>query len=156
MIEHWTGKCVKSGILQPTVVSKKQCLKLGFNYYAFDTSGHSFLLTYSILVLVEEFVLLKYIYSFKQYTLGQKKEYMNKPCYAQIDFKNFDKRIRYVFPCITMVTLFASCLSLIWDLMLIITSVYYHTIFEKVLGNLLAILNWYLVYPVLFKKLDML
>ena len=46
--------------------------------------------------------------------------------------------------------LFLCLLMLVWDVMIICTSLYFHTFLEKVLGTLCGVGSWYLLYRVVY------
>jgi len=43
-------------------------------------------------------------------------------------------------------------LMLVWDVMIICTSLYFHTFLEKVLGTMCGVWAWYFLYRVLYPK----
>ncbi|KAK7075220.1 hypothetical protein SK128_020059 [Halocaridina rubra] len=51
-IEAYTGACLLKKIR--TDLPKRECLKRKYEYISFDISGHSYLLTYCVLILMEE------------------------------------------------------------------------------------------------------
>ncbi|XP_054994508.1 acyl-coenzyme A diphosphatase FITM2 [Sorex araneus] len=61
-VEHVTGSCYQSPALEQVRKEhgdKPQCLRAGGHWHGFDISGHSFLLTFCTLMIVEEMAVLQ-------------------------------------------------------------------------------------------------
>ncbi|XP_016404488.1 fat storage-inducing transmembrane protein 2-like isoform X2 [Sinocyclocheilus rhinocerous] len=120
-IEDITGSCYESDTMQVIhgdITTKAACKKAGFIWDGFDISGHSFILTYSSLVIVEEMVPMLHI-------------------------PQSDRNIR--LDCLYIAL---NAIVAIWIWMFGCTSVYFHDIVDKVIGTLCGILVWYVTYVV--------
>uniref|UniRef100_A0A8D8YND6 FIT family protein CG10671 n=1 Tax=Cacopsylla melanoneura TaxID=428564 RepID=A0A8D8YND6_9HEMI len=138
---------------------RAKCLDAGSRWSGFDISGHSFLLIYSVLIMIEE---SKPIQGWPriQIDLDSEKharslnEKSEKRFFQHLSLdeikrteKNFTSYRRYV--CFNFIGV--CVLSLIWDLMILTTAMYYHTMLEKFVSGLIAIFTWYVTYRVWFK-----
>ncbi|XP_026097703.1 acyl-coenzyme A diphosphatase FITM2 [Carassius auratus] len=120
-IEDITGSCYASDTMQVIhgeITTKAACRKAGFIWDGFDISGHSFILTYSSLVIVEEMVPMLHIPQ---------------------SHRNI---------CLDCLYIALNAIVAIWIWMFGCTSVYFHDIIDKVIGTLCGILGWYLTYVV--------
>lgn len=97
-------------------LTRQSCYQAGFRWTGLDISGHCFLLTFSSLVITEE--------------LGN--------IHRQF-------RVRESLLC-SATTGLLQVLVLVWEGMMLATSLYFHTEIEKVLGVLCAILPWAVLY----------
>ena len=121
-IEELTGFCEG----EETLISKRSCYQEGFYWDGFDISGHSFLSIYSALVIKEEL---------------QAKLYWP----SRFQHRNI---ARLVTPLVEVFSFFAGLLLILWEFMLVFTTIYFHTVYQKVLGALIAIFTWYITYRV--------
>ncbi|XP_043080192.1 acyl-coenzyme A diphosphatase FITM2 isoform X1 [Puntigrus tetrazona] len=120
-IEDVTGFCYESNSLQVIrgdITTKAACRQAGFIWDGFDISGHSFILAYSSLVIVEEMVPMLHI-------------------------PQSDRNI-----CLNCLYIALNAIVVIWIWMFGCTSVYFHDIIDKVIGTLCGILGWYVTYVV--------
>ncbi|XP_018430052.1 PREDICTED: fat storage-inducing transmembrane protein 2 [Nanorana parkeri] len=126
-IENATGSChVSETQLQNTTEhgDKRACIKSGGLWVGFDISGHSFLLPYCVLMILEEAAILR------------------------------DERIKRhrMKPLIHALVVSLGVLGLIWALMFFCTSIYFHTPLQKVFGTFFGILSWYITYRLWYLK----
>lgn len=134
-IEEKTGSCEG----EETLISKRSCRQEGFHWNGVDISGHCFLLIYSALVISEEL---------------QPKLYWSSriPAFEQTgpeDINGFQhNNIALVTPFVEVLSFFAGLLSILWEFMLVFTTVYFHTVYQKVLGAFIALFTWYITYRV--------
>ncbi|XP_001369747.1 acyl-coenzyme A diphosphatase FITM2 [Monodelphis domestica] len=127
-IEHYTGNCYKSSALesiQKEFNSKEECRKGGGFWQGFDISGHSFLLTYCVLSIVEEMAVLQ-------------------------DVK-MDRNHNMHFA-LTSLVVALGCLTYIWVWMFLCTSVYFHDLSQKVFGTLFGLVGWHGTYGFWYRK----
>ncbi|KAK9954216.1 hypothetical protein ABG768_016310 [Culter alburnus] len=120
-IEDITGSCYESDnmqVIHGDITTKTACKKAGFIWDGFDISGHSFILAYSSLVIVEEMVPMLHI-----------TDVYRKP---PLDF----------------LYIALNAIVVIWIWMFGCTSVYFHDLIDKILGTLCGILGWYMTYVV--------
>jgi hypothetical protein len=104
----------------PNITDMAECQQQEFTWEGFDISGHTFLLMFSILVLCEE--------------LSDVSEYTNRDCYF------------WQVSIISILSFFVFALKVIWGIMLIVTSLFYHVFWHKIVGALFALSGWFLVY----------
>ncbi|KAJ9598677.1 hypothetical protein L9F63_010626 [Diploptera punctata] len=139
---------------------RKLCLKNKFYWHGFDISGHSFLLIYSCLILMEE---ANAIIGWKNIgDLIKNKEYSRRfqsisNCYCsslgltQEEFSKLKKSYEKLTPFITLTFILMVLLIVLWNFMLINTLMYFHTIMEKLIGGSIAILTWFITYHHLYR-----
>ncbi|MBN3306174.1 acyl-coenzyme A diphosphatase FITM2 [Amia ocellicauda] len=130
-IEDLTGACYNpeaKDVILEEFQSKLDCKKGGHQWQGFDISGHSFLLSYSSLLIVEEMAAM----------VNLKKDGL----YFQT-YKN-------VVLCVLYFAL--QVIIAIWGWMFICTSVYFHNIEHKLLGTACGLLVWYLTYRLWYQK----
>ena len=99
--------------------TKTSCYKAGYQWTGLDISGHCFLLSFSSLVIAEEL--------------------------ADIHSRF---RVRDNLLC-SLAKGLLKVLVMVWEGMMLATSLFFHTEIEKVLGVLCALLPWTLLYKLL-------
>ncbi|KAM5135456.1 acyl-coenzyme A diphosphatase FITM2 isoform 2-T2 [Mantella aurantiaca] len=120
-IENATGNCYVSEMQlenKTDHADKKVCIKSGGFWIGFDISGHSFLLPYCVLMILEEAAILR-----------------------DEKFKKHGMK-----PLIHAMVVSLGLLILIWTLMFLCTSIYFHTPCQKLFGTFFGILAWYITY----------
>ena len=132
-IEELTGQCEG----EETLYSKESCHFQGFHWDGFDISGHTFLLTYSALVISEEIQVKRWWSAEQRNTRGT---------------TWFDRRHALISPLVKLLFICISLLLILWEFMLVCTTVYFHTVGQKVLGALAALCTWYVTYRVWYEK----
>ena len=135
-IEELTGFCEG----EEKLISKRSCYQEGFYWNGFDISEHCFLLTYSALVISEELQPKLHWPSRTSAVVQTNPENING-----FQHKNI---ARLVTPFVDVFSLFAGLLSILWEFMLVFTTIYFHTVHQKVLGAGIAIFTWYITYRV--------
>ncbi|XP_004687457.1 PREDICTED: fat storage-inducing transmembrane protein 2 [Condylura cristata] len=127
-IEHYTGSCYQSPALERVRKehqNKQQCLGAGGFWYGFDISGHSFLLTFCALMIVEEMAVLQEV---------------------KTDQGHF------LHAAITTLVVALGFLTFIWLWMFLCTAVYFHDLYQKAFGTLFGLLSWYGTYRCWYLK----
>lgn len=76
--------------------------------------------------------------------------------FSEDEVQTLGKKYSIILPLVVVSTVASFCLSLLWDLMLVITTLYYHTFIEKFIGTLLAVGMWYLQYHIYFLSYNVL
>lgn len=131
-LEDITGSCTNTAM-----TSKRPCLRDGHNWLGFDISGHSFLLVHCLLFLNEEAqVILSLSKSLDQLERTER----SAPSPTLATTYRFQLRI------ITIALLF---FTLLWEFMLFITALYFHTSVQKIVGMIIAMGGWVVVYKLL-------
>ncbi|CAH1367368.1 unnamed protein product [Tenebrio molitor] len=163
MIEATFGRCAHRQFS-----TKGSCLQAGHVWNGFDVSGHTFILIYGSLFLIEETRCMENWDSIKEHLRLENHHRLTKdPAQnmnplrhltddemreLQFNYKKYTPYIRGLFVAITI-------FQIMWDVMLVCTMLYYHVMIEKFLGGVLAILTWFFTYrmwyahPKLYPKL---
>lgn len=124
-IEDVTGSCYESNTLTAVnneFTSKATCRRAGFHWHGYDISGHSFILAYSALFIVEETAPMA---SLKTASLSTMSRTILNLLYVALNL-----------------------ILIIWVWMFVCTSVYFHDLSHKLLGTICGLLCWYLTYRV--------
>uniref|UniRef100_A0A8C8W568 Fat storage-inducing transmembrane protein 2 n=2 Tax=Peromyscus maniculatus bairdii TaxID=230844 RepID=A0A8C8W568_PERMB len=127
-IEHYTGSCYQSPALEGIRQehrSKQQCHREGGFWHGFDISGHSFLLTFCALMIVEEMAVLHEVKT---------------------------DRSHHLHAAITTLVVALGFLTFIWVWMFLCTAVYFHDLIQKVFGTFFGLLGWYGTYGYWYLK----
>jgi len=132
-IEELTGECEG----EETLSSKETCHLQGFHWDGFDISGHTFLLTYSALVISEEIQVKRWWSTERRNTSAASWS---------------DRWHALVSPLVELLFICTSLLLVLWEFMLVCTTVYFHTVHQKVLGALVALFTWYVTYGVWYEN----
>ena len=143
-IEQSTGICT-----QVSLDTKQKCRRAGKMWLAFDISGHVFVLTYGLLTIIEECRVMK--------DWKRLRDVLDKEDMQQIRKLNPDEidRAREAYnnltPYINLNFILLAMITLIYEFMLIISSVYrFHSLTEKVAASIIAVVCWFLTYQVIF------
>ncbi|XP_042217462.1 acyl-coenzyme A diphosphatase FITM2-like [Homarus americanus] len=151
-IEKYTESCTYKNI--KINLPKKECNRQeGHVYTALDISGHIYLLTFCVLVMMEESKEILYFLCLGGYLRGVSINTPEKIIWPKRGgklSKSLRTRFTIVAPLVIFSFLCIFLLSLLWDAMLLVTMIYYHTILEKTLGSFLAVSMWCLLYKYLF------
>jgi len=155
-IEHVTGSCYEGAFIK----DKLSCRNSGFVWLGFDISGHCFLLVFSNLVILEEVkvfknwerigeMLTKHDCSTKE-DPDVAVSPLRKLTKAQVDslrssYHVQTPRVKYLLVGIT----FLCCM---WEVMLLCTCLFFHSMPQKITGTVVAILFWFLTYQMWYKS----
>lgn len=127
-VEDFTGSCYKSPALDVQFrehLSKRQCHQGGGFWHGFDISGHSFLLSFCALMIVEEIAVLRVL--------------------------NTNRNLR-LHTVVNALFVALSFLTLIWVWMFFCTAVYFHDFSQKLCGTLVGLSAWYGTYRFWYLK----
>ncbi|OQR67133.1 FIT family protein CG10671 isoform 1 [Tropilaelaps mercedesae] len=141
-VESKTGACSASKI-----VLRSACLDRGHRWIGFDISGHCFLLIFCHLLISEE---LRTLFNWEriadiirneQFDEESPMNHLNDEQKQALrkNYPRYTPYIRALFIALTM-------LALLWDVMLVGTVLYFHTMVQKVAGGIFAVLCWYFAY----------
>ena len=127
------------------------CLKQGHMWSGFNISGHIFLLTYCVYLLTEECANIK---------IEVWAEYNNTLTYEHRILNKLGEKKKRVLPVlyqtasrfVESLELLATAEMGVWIVMVITTSLYFHTFSEKFLGFAFGYAAWYLTYRVLYGR----
>lgn len=134
--ENVSGHCKFS----PGHSTKRACLRAGFSWLGFDVSGHCFLLLFSIIFINQECKALDKIS--KKLDELERDGSANENPPSLLSLLNCRLYLRIIM-------IFLAFLMLLWTVMMFFTSVYFHTVVQKLLGLAIATSCWFLVYKVL-------
>lgn len=146
LIESATASCM-SGKYN----SKTSCVLAGSHWRGFDISGHAFLLIYCSLLIAEEAKAIRGWERIGDLIRNEQFEDESplKPLseieldHLKDNYTKLTPYIRSAFVCLTL-------LSILWDVMLVATIIYFHSMVQKVVGGVIAILTWYVTYKCWF------
>ena len=130
------------------VRSRRECVRLRGNWEGLDISGHVFLLTYCVYVLTEEVAGLKRCVcrnNHKRSLQLPRRTHSKLPQDHQPHLQTLSRGLE----------LFAAVLMVLWVAMTVTTSLYFHSLPEKVIGGVIAFLAWLLTYGWLFGQASM-
>ena len=137
LIQEASGVCTNKDFTTP-----KTCVGEGFIWTGFDISGHCFLLSFGLLIIVEEFKTSKFVYwdSLAASFVNQN--------------NNNNKLSTLLFEHSQLVVMFlklaALVLLFIWQWMLITSALFYHTFSECMIGTICGIVSWWSTYVLCF------
>lgn len=140
-IELVTGSC-SSNVYR----NKVTCVRSGHRWHGFDISGHVFILLYSSLMIIEETKSMIGFESFG-YMLDSRSQMLRK-LHRRSDAHR-DLYMKWLVP-IRLLFISLTCLTFLWDLMLIQTVFFYHSFLQKVLAYIWAVFLWYATYQCLY------
>jgi hypothetical protein len=141
-VDRLVGTC--SG--ETDITDRVACHRKGHGWVGFDISGHIFLLTYSILLITEELEALKAVCSF--YQDGSSVAEITSDRERQVHAKETVKLVNSLsvyFKCFCFAFMVAAFM------MLVATSLFFHTFGEKILGLLLGVFCWWITYRFLYR-----
>ena len=164
-IEHLSGECEGTDLYE----RKEECQNEGLVWNGFDISGHSFLLSYCALIISEEIHAVQFWPKETTYSNPNKspnesisssevvvsndmlqiREKVRANEKFQSDLKRDPEGVRYL--CIMWYTI-CCVLMLMWMMLLVFTSVYFHTVNSKVLGIILGLSTWFFTHQVYFRS----
>lgn len=127
-IEHYTGSCYQSPALdglRKGIQSKPQCQQEGGFWHGFDISGHSFLLAFCALMIVEEMAVLHAVRT-------ERSHFLHMP--------------------VTTLVVALGFLTCVWLWMFLCTAVYFHDFSQKLFGTMFGLLGWYGTYRFWYQK----
>lgn len=142
-IEKVYGSCTV------TAASRDTCVKKGGSWSGFDISGHTFLLMFSTLLMLEETsIMIGWETPFGHH-LNRQNQHFEKslkigPSKQYLSFQKLSTFIRLNFVLITL-------LMFIWDFMLMQTALFYHTMIQKAAAGLWAAFSWFVLYKVVYR-----
>ncbi|XP_046474875.1 acyl-coenzyme A diphosphatase FITM2 [Neodiprion pinetum] len=152
MIENHFGRCLNTR--DPQLQSRFTCLQAGRFWSGLDISGHAFILVYSSLILAEEGSTLigwegiSDLIMREEHNRNTMAEATSRPLrtLSTSDLAFLKKTHQALTPYLRALFVAMTLQQLLWDLMLSTTILYFHSMVEKLLGGLAAILTWYITY----------
>ncbi|CAL8069277.1 unnamed protein product [Orchesella dallaii] len=162
MIETSTGQCLTKEAALYSVKSRRNCLGKGGKWTSFDISGHAFLLIWCIFFITEEaraiigWDNIKDFIRHEEHNRGSALRvgsistdtFEETPLKGLTDGEFEELKQNYgkhdVIAKIVLVGM--TFLTLLWDLMIIATALYFHVMIEKVIAGLIAAVMWFAIY----------
>ena len=140
-----TGMCTQSGFM-----TRKACRANGGTWNGFDISGHVFLMLYNLLFIGEE---VKVIADWERIQdFIQEEEFQGLDRLKPDDLVNLKRAFHDYKPYVLISTVCVTALSLIWEVTILITVLYFHNMPEKVIGAGFAAAGWFLTYHVWYRQ----
>ena len=137
-IDEKTGRCVNKNF-----AIKKLCKMNKHEWVGFDISGHTFILMHSLFYLLEE-IKVFYIWENIKTELRKDDEELSEKI----------RRVKYWYntctPFIKINFIIIALLTLIWEIMLLATFLYFHTMLHKLIAACIAIASWFLMYKTFY------
>ena len=145
MVDNSSGACSMGDIK-----TAKSCVTSGHKWEGFDISGHTFMLSYSVLLITEEaYNISKAVWEGYEEALSREQRVLEK----RGTLKDWLRTLHYTFGyLVEPLQWYALALVLIWTFMLLMTALHYHTYIEKLIGSLIAVGAWYISYRSLYGK----
>lgn len=145
-IELETGSCKHSSFSDAT---KFECIKNGHAWNeGHDISGHIFLLMYAVLIINEE--LQAYDRCYKIPT-SKSKVPNDEATTNEVEVQN--KLVEKLASIVHMILpSFAAFLTILWEFMILSTSLYFHTMLHKIEGGIIATICWWITYRLWFQE----
>ena len=138
-VENYTSRCEHEDFRGAT---RKVCIDNGHKWKdGYDFSGHSFLLIYAVLIINEEV---------KAYAQGLKvlaSSGVTSDTPTSLD-PNYRKLVSVAIPVLYVLL---AVLTIIWEMMLLSTALYFHYFIDKVAAAFTAIAAWGLTYRVWYR-----
>ncbi|KAM8863692.1 acyl-coenzyme A diphosphatase FITM2 [Spinachia spinachia] len=128
-VEDVTGSCFESDgvdVISKDFITKVSCRRAGYQWQGYDISGHSFILAYSSLFIMEETAPMAFL---KTASLSALPRMVLNLLYVALNL-----------------------IVIVWVWMFACTSVYFHDPSHKLLGTICGLLGWYLTYRVWYLK----
>lgn len=141
--ENATTSCTSSDF-----TTEDACAKSGHKWIGFDISGHTFILLFSLLVIMEECSVMKGWEPFGErlFIAQQNRQKTMRQDYPQhLIYAKYKIFIRCFFLALT-------ALTLIWNFMLFQTILFYHTTLQKIIAYFWAVGLWFFGYKLLYKS----
>lgn len=146
-IDQKTGKCMLSKIK-----TKHECKSKNHEWLnGFDISGHTFILMHALFLMLEEVKVFN-----KWEELRRKLEDMARR--NEFPTPSSEKAHYYyqlLTPYIKANFVVMAALTLLWEIMLLSTFLYFHTFLHKVIAASFAVIVWFCTYRVWYSSRDM-
>lgn len=145
-VDNYAGSCSLGGIS-----NARACRRDGHEWNGFDISGHIFLLSYCVFVITEEAANIKLeVWNEYRDTLTLERQFLAKRG------KLLEKwlfRLHHFFGYfVEALEVYALALLLIWMSMVVVSSLFFHTVSEKLLGYGIAVGVWFGTYGFIYGK----
>ncbi|XP_060076980.1 acyl-coenzyme A diphosphatase FITM2-like [Ylistrum balloti] len=131
--------------------SRFSCNKAGQSWLGFDMSGHVFLLIHNLLTISEE------VKFFKDWTklenILENENLADQKNLKESDIRTTKQAYKELTPYIKLNVIFLAALTVLWEFMLIISTVYrFHTLPQKVSAAFIAVGCWFISYRMIVRS----
>ncbi len=140
-----SGKCHLADTLNRILHNRRVCLNAGGYWDGFDISGHCFLVALACGFFFEELYLVGRIVLFRRMHPG----YRNPQATPQLETQKADDKAKddqyhgYLWASYLFLAALCAIVWLAWTALLLHTSLYFHTFWEKILGLLMGFAYWW-------------
>lgn len=138
VLDHAVGTCSNVNFEH-----RSACQNNGSIWYGFDISGHTFLLSYCVLVITEECAPVSP-------TMWQQAGIIISNV---TEFNHLLRSYYKISSVMNVLRVYAVILILLATLMTLTTNLYFHTMPEKILGFLIAVSCWYVTYSYMYGQI---
>jgi len=152
----------KSGVCEIIKHHRKEsCLASGHHWKGFDISGHCFLLIFSNLVILEEGKaylgwerIKDFIRNEEHRRVSDDQDRADTPLtkLKNEEFRHIRSEYPKRTPYVRLIFCLMAILMMFWDLMLLVTVLYFHMMIEKVVASGLAVLSWFALYKFFYTQ----
>lgn len=150
IFENWTSGCSEES---HKLLDRNSCVSYGYKWApGFDISGHTFLLLFSNFIILEECAVMIGWEIFGDHLYAERQDLVKKQ--EETEHQQHLLYLKYQTP-LRLLFVALTALSVIWDFMLMQTSFYYHTMFQKFVAFLWALSCWYVTYRYLYQNLSL-
>lgn len=154
-VDSKTGYCMLA-----VYRTKYECKSNSYDWVnGFDISGHTFILMHALFLMLEEAKVFNSWESFRKKIdeMINREENKDSSSTDSSEISGY-RRAQYWFqrltPYIKLNFIIMALLALLWEVMLITTFLYFHTIMHKLLAACTAILAWFCTYNVWYYNKD--
>lgn len=142
LIESLTASCYNEKFM-----TRSSCIKHGSAWRGFDISGHAFLLIYCSLLIAEEAKSIRGWERIGELMLNQEYDEDSplKPL-KQHELDQLEKYYDLFTPYVRCLFIGLTLFVVLWDVMLVATIMYYHSMVQKFMGGVIAVLMWFFTY----------
>ena len=150
IVENATGICDP---MSPDNINKQSCKKAGGRWLGFDISGHVFLLIHCLLTISEE---AKCFSSWDRITdVISSEEDESTRRLSSGERSELKRLYNELTPYIRGLLVVLTLMTLVWEMMLLSSIIYFHNMPQKVCGCGFAVLCWMVTYRGWYKLTDL-
>jgi hypothetical protein len=154
-IQETVGHCVPNNIGSSVgstssdatlILDRDECEKAGHRWLTFDVSSHAFLLIHCLLTITEEVHCIAGWERIDEIAAQEQQGHTDRYTADQLQCI----RASYVThtPFIRALMIVLTLLTILWEMMLVATAIYFHNLPQKLTGAAFAALGWFISYRV--------
>lgn len=144
LIEYFYGECSQNHLK-----NRRICIQQGYRWDGFDISGHTFILIFCNMCIAEEVRIMDDWHRLGMIVDSDENPQMTSLSLAEINRMRFSYRSYTVL--IKLIVMLLSLLSILWDFMLVMTILYFHTLPTKALAMMISLFSWFISYKVCYQ-----